>query len=338
MNVLVIGGTRFVGRLLVARLLARGDRVTVLHRGVTAHPFGDRVETLHADRRTDAFDAAIAGRTFDGVVDFAGYERADVARVLACMGERVGHYVFVSTGQVYLVRAEVPIPAREDDYDGALKPKPSGDDDEELGNWEYGVGKRSCEDAIVAATHVRSTRVRIPVVHGERDPERRLARYLDRLLEGEPVIVPDGGDRPLRHVYCTDVAQAITSMLGDRRVVGHALNFAQDETPTLMELLSKLRALVGSRSPLVPIDAARIAREGLSLREISPLSTRWMSFVDATRAKRELAFRPTPLDTYLGHIVAHELALDRPIREGVDRAARAKEIAIARSVKTDVAV
>ena len=53
MDVLVIGGNRFVGPLLVWRLLARGDRVTVLHRGSLGDSFGERVERLRGDRTTD---------------------------------------------------------------------------------------------------------------------------------------------------------------------------------------------------------------------------------------------------------------------------------------------
>ena len=337
MHVLVVGGTRFVGRLLVQRLVAREDRVTILHRGRTPHAFGDRVETLLADRGTEVFDRAVAGRRFDAVVDFAAYDRPDVERAMAALDGRMGHYVFVSTGQVYLVRAEVPVPAREEDYDGALKPRPV--DDDELGNWEYGVGKRACEDAIVAASsRIAATRVRIPVVHGERDPERRLARYLDRLADGGPVLVPDGGDRPMRHVYCADVASAVASLLGDARTFGNAYNFSQDETPTLRDVLASMRGMIGSTSPLVAVPSQTIVEAGLVLRDVSPLTARWMSQLDASRAKRELGFVPTSVERYLGHVVAHHLATASAAE--VDRDARAKEIALARaqSAQSNVAV
>src|ERR1041385_4114558 len=136
MNVLVIGGNRFMGRALVWRLLCGGHRVTVLNRGNLADPFGDRVERICADRSSDAFDAALAGRTFDRVVDFAGFTAADAQRTVRVLAGRVGHLVFISTGQVYLVREGCRVPSREEDYDGpvmASAPSPADHDD-----WLYG--------------------------------------------------------------------------------------------------------------------------------------------------------------------------------------------------------
>src|SRR5512138_1944641 len=102
MNVLVIGGSRFVGRLLVWRLLASGARVTVLNRGRILDPFGGRVERLLCDRTGPDFERLLAGRTFDAVVDLAAYTGDDGRRAASLLQGRTGHYVMISTGQVYL--------------------------------------------------------------------------------------------------------------------------------------------------------------------------------------------------------------------------------------------
>ncbi|HEV7502187.1 MAG TPA: NAD-dependent epimerase/dehydratase family protein, partial [Vicinamibacteria bacterium] len=90
MNVLVVGGNRFVGYDLVWRLLAGGHAVTVFNRGTIADPFGARVQRLHGDRTTDAFDRALDGRRFDAAVDFAGFAAVDVQRALRVLKGRVG--------------------------------------------------------------------------------------------------------------------------------------------------------------------------------------------------------------------------------------------------------
>src|SRR5882724_11332229 len=123
MNVLVIGGNRFMGLSLVWRLLCQSHRVTLLNRGNLPDPFGDRVERIRADRSTDAFDHALAGRTFDRVIDFAGFSADDASRAVRVLAGQVGHVVFISTGQVYLVREGCPWPAREEDYDGPTMPQ-----------------------------------------------------------------------------------------------------------------------------------------------------------------------------------------------------------------------
>src|SRR5947209_5125046 len=103
MHVLVIGGTRFVGYYLVWRLLAAGHRVTIFSRGILPNPFGARVEHLQGDRTGDACERLLAGRRFDATVDFAAFRGPDVARLVAALGEGLGHYVLISSGQVYLV-------------------------------------------------------------------------------------------------------------------------------------------------------------------------------------------------------------------------------------------
>src|ERR1700719_3922142 len=104
MHVLVLGGTGFVGPLLVHRLLARGDRVTLFNRGVTPDPFGARVDRLRGDRAAGDLGRCVAGGRFDAVVDFTAYTGDDARGAVEALGDRAGHYVFISTGQVYLVR------------------------------------------------------------------------------------------------------------------------------------------------------------------------------------------------------------------------------------------
>jgi nucleoside-diphosphate-sugar epimerase len=315
-HVLVIGGTRFVGRLLGWRLLAAGHAVTLLNRGSIPDPFGETVERLRGDRTGPDLERLLAGRRFDAVVDLAAYTGEDGRRAAALLRGRVGHYVLVSTGQVYLVREPCPRPAREEDYDGPVMGRP--EDPRDHADWQYGIGKRACEDALAEA-HARdgfpATRVRIPVVNGERDYLRRLESYLWRLLDGGPVILPDGGTQRVRHVYGGEVARFLAEVLGRRETFGRAYNVAQDETPTLAELVARVAALLGSRAELVGVPSERLRNAGLDPARLSPFSGRWTSFLDPARARSELGFVHEPLESYLGKIVASFLAHtpgDRP--------------------------
>ncbi len=333
MRVLVIGGNRFVGILLGWRLLARGDAVTLLNRGQLADPFEDRVERLRGDRTTNDLERLLSGRTFDAVVDLAAYSAEDARRAAEILRGRAGHYVLVSTGQVSLVRAGCPRPAREEDYDGPVLPRPA--DPRDLPEWEYGVGKRGAEDALAVA-HARdgfpATRVRIPMVNGERDYLRRIEGYLWRLLDGGPVILPDGGTHLLRHVYGGEVARFLAEILGRPETFGRAYNVAQQETPTLAALVGRLRDLLGSRAELVPVPSERLRAAGLEPAAVSPFSGRWMSFVDPSRVRAELGFVHEPVELYVPKIVASFLAHPPSTRpDGYGR--RADEIAIARGAR-----
>ena len=243
-------------------------------------------------------------------MDFAGFAAADVERAVRVLQGRVGHYVFISTGQVYLVREPRPASARETDYEGTvMREPPPGHPDH--GDWAYGVGKRGCEDALAAAfarDGFPSTRLRVPVINGERDHTRRLEGYLWRLLDGGPLLLPDGGTHRLRHVYGRDVSRAIAGLLGQRRTFGQAYNLCQEETPTLAELVEMLAGHLAAAPRLRAVPRADLEAAGLDPVRVSPFSGRWMSMLDPARAKEELGFRATPLPAYLGSIAASFLA------------------------------
>ena len=331
MNILIIGGTRFVGYQLAWRLIAGGHRLTLLNRGTTPDPFGARVERLVADRSTADFARVLAGREFDAAVDFACYTGGDADGAIAALGGRVGHYVMISTGQVYLVRTDAPRPAREVDYDGPTIPMP--DDPADRDAWTYGIEKRRAEDAFVAAGRDRgfpATRLRLPMVSGERDYYRRVESYLARLLDGGPVLVPDGGGHATRHVYAGAVARLIAAILGDARTFGRAYNLAQAETPTLVELLTLMANLLGAPARLAPIPAAALPAHGRTPLGISPFSGRWMSFLDPTLARTELGFVHEPPAVYLDKIIACYLN-HPPATPPPNYATRAVELRLARN-------
>jgi nucleoside-diphosphate-sugar epimerase len=308
-RVLVIGGTRFLGHELAWRLLAAGHDVTLFNRGTLPEAFGERVARLRGDRTTTDFERLLAGRDFEAAVDFAAYDGTDGRRAAEVLGGRVGHYVVISTGQVYLVREGCPRPAGEGDYDGPVMKEPALAYDK--GQWEYGVKKRALEDALALAwakSRFPSTRLRLPMVSGERDHFQRIERYLWRMLDGGPVLLPDGGLHTTRHVYAGSVAKAIVAMLGRAETFGEAYNLAQEETPTLRELLALLAQNIGAPLRLVDVPAERVRAAGLDPLLLSPFSGTWMSFLDPARANAELGFRHEPLASYLDKIVASFLA------------------------------
>jgi len=242
-------------------------------------------------------------------VDLAAYDGVDGRRAAEVLSGRVGHYVVISTGQVYLVREGCPRPAREGDYDGPVMPEPA--DAFDKGQWDYGVKKRALEGALAKAwgkSRFPATRVRIPMVNGERDHFRRLERYLWRMLDGGPVLLPDGGDRVTRHVYSGSVVKAILALLGRADTHGQAYNLAQDETPTLAELLTLVAERLGAPARLVDVPAEHVRAAGLDPLLLSPFSGTWMSFLDPARAREELGFRHEPLGSYLDKIVTTFLA------------------------------
>jgi nucleoside-diphosphate-sugar epimerase len=330
MQVLVIGGTRFVGYGLVWRLLLEGHRVTILTRGRTSDPFGNRVERLVADRTSTGFVEAVRGRHFHAAVDFLVYTGDEARGAVNALD--TDHYVMVSTGSVYLVRLNCPSPSRESDYEGPVMPEPPTPADEP--DWRYSVGKRAAEDVLLEAWEQKrfpSTRVRIPIVNGERDYSGRLESYLRRILDGGPLVLPDGGARRLRHVYSGAVAEAIMAMLGQQQVLGQAYNITQDEIPTLAEILHMVAEEMGAPLRIVAVSEELMRAAGLERDRVFPFTGHWTSILDPGKAKLELGFRHPPLRHYLGKIVASFMAAI-PEQPPAYYAQRAKELALAAEV------
>jgi 2'-hydroxyisoflavone reductase len=100
MDVLVLGGTSFVGRAIVAELLARGHAPTIFSRGVTNPGAFPDVPRRQGDRDTGDY-ASLEGGRWDAVVDVCGYYPWQVDQAMTGVGEGIGRYLFISTVSVF---------------------------------------------------------------------------------------------------------------------------------------------------------------------------------------------------------------------------------------------
>ena len=284
-----------------------GHSVTVLNRGVTPDTLPRDVERLRADR-TDpqALSMVLRQDDWNAVVDLACYTGPEAAAAVDLLGGRTGRYIFIGTGQVYLVRSEVQRPSRERDYAGPLLAEPAaGTRDHD--NWRYGMGKREAEDVLATAwsrSRFPYTSLRLPMVHSPRDHYGRIHNYLLRLLDGRPLLLPEGGDLSVQHVVADDVVGMICRLIETGDGVGDAFNLAQPDALAVEEALAVMAEAAGvplqiQRAPRVTLDA-----EGL-LPSCSPFSDLWMSALDASRATAQLGFRGTPMREYLPGLVEH---------------------------------
>lgn len=330
MDVLVIGGTRNVGHHLAVALSDLGHRVTTLNRGRTPDELGDRVDRLRADRTDPGQLARALGHlSFDACVDTIAMRGGDTRTAIGALDGRIGHYVHLSTGQVYLVRDGCPVPAREEDYEGPLIDPPPGDS-WESGEWRYGIEKRECEDELEEAWAGRrfpATRLRLPMIHGPRDHYGRIHGLVRRLLDGGPLLVPVEGGPRIRHVHQADVVAAILRLIETGAGKGSAYNLAQDDLWTLDDFLDRVAGLLGIEPDIVRVPRAELETAGL-FPACAPFANPWMSILDNRRAKEELGLGFAGFDEYLPELVAHfrDPFLEPPATYSGQRA---REIALA---------
>jgi len=333
MRALIIGGTRNLGPSIVKALLQDGYEISVFNRGQTPDDLPAQVRRLRGDRTVPAHLSAALGKdSFDLVVDTTMYTGTEASGAIAQFSSRVGRYIFLSTGQVYLVRTGVERPFREEQYEGPLMARPPKENTYDLDNWLYGIEKREVEDAMALAwknSKFPFTSLRLPMVNSERDHYDRLYGYFLRLNDGGPILVPEEPGPMLRHVYGEDVVQAIMRLAVNDVGRGEAYNIGQDEALSLDEFLRMLAEYMGRPLRLVRVPRASLDQEKL-LPHCSPFSGLWMSALDNTRSKRDLGMKYTPLEIYLKKLV--DLFGSSPARHIEGYAQRQKELKMAQTL------
>lgn len=195
MRILLLGGTSFFGKRLAERLLRSDHSVTLLTRGRTPDPFGDRVERLAADRADEAaLAAALRGRSYDLVYDQTCYDAAQARVLLSLLEGRAGRIVFTSSAYVYPEGAALL--CEEDFRPEEHRPGPPS----------YREGKRAAEGVFARQDRVPVLSVRFPIVLGHEDPTGRFRFHIERLLGGRPHYLPDAGS-PATHVRADEAAR-----------------------------------------------------------------------------------------------------------------------------------
>ena len=186
MRILVLGGTRFVGRAIADAALGRGDTVTLFNRGKSNPGLFPGVETVIGDRTVDL--ALLDGREFDVVMDVACYDPA-VARLSAeAFRGRTGRYVFVSSVSVYASQRTTEAQL-EDAPVAELKPDVPDYPD------NYGANKALCEQIVQDLYRERALVARPGLISGPNDPTDRFPYWPRRIARGGRVLAPgDPGD------------------------------------------------------------------------------------------------------------------------------------------------
>ena len=263
MNVLILGGTQFVGRHIAEAFLAAGHAVSVLTRGRTPDPLPASVERLRGDR--DAGAAGLdalggAGRAWDACVDVSGYTAAPVRASAERLRGRVGRYVFVSAVRVYGDPGRQHRPVRED---CPLLP-PAPEDVTEVDADTYGPLKVTCE-RIVRETYgdEGATILRPQVVAGPHDHIGQFTYWADRAARGGETLAPGDGTDHVQVIDARDVARFAVRAVEGR--LGGAFNLAGPRL-TWAEFL---RVLGATNLAWVPAEILRTA--GLTTSRDLPL-------------------------------------------------------------------
>jgi 2'-hydroxyisoflavone reductase len=241
MKLLIMGGTVFVGRHIVASAIARGHEVTLFHRGNHNPGLFPQAEELIGDRNGDL--AALEGRRFDAVIDSSGYTPAQVSAVAERLAGRLGRYVFISSISAYDAEGRRGLTEA-----GPLK-APADPGVSEVTPETYGPLKVAAEQALEARMPGRVLVVRPGLVAGPHDPTDRFTYWVDRIARGGEVLAPAPAEAPMQVIDARDLGDFTLHLLESGQT--GPFNAVGPATPlTFGEFLAAVQRVTGSDATL----------------------------------------------------------------------------------------
>jgi nucleoside-diphosphate-sugar epimerase len=253
-RILILGGTLFLGRVLVEEALNQGHDVTTFNRGRSGIDV-EGAEALRGDReQEDDLRRLSRGRAWDAVVDTSGFIPRVVRESARVLADHVDRYAFISSVSVY---EGWPVEPLTETSPVLVCPSDAGPDygyDDPRGYpTRYGFQKAGCEGAVRDFFGDRHFVLRPGVILGTYEYVGRLPWWLRRVALGGHVLAPGQPDKPIQPIDVRDVAGFVLASLHSG--VTGAYNLAAPRSQTTFEsCLNSSIAVTGSNAELVWID------------------------------------------------------------------------------------
>ncbi|MCA8960965.1 MAG: epimerase [Planctomycetes bacterium] len=281
MDVLIIGGTQFVGRALTDAALAAGHEVTLFHRGQTGADIFPDVPRVLGDR--DGEIERLDGR-WDVVIDTCGYVPRLVSSSVDHLSRRAERYVFVSTISVYADDVVPPV------VEASKLAAAEGDLGEVIDGRTYGPLKAQCE-RVVRDRCPDALIIRPGLIVGPWDPTDRFSYWPDRVRRGGRVLAPGAPERPIQIIDVRDLAEWTIAAIGAQ--CRGTYNLVGPESPLSMRVfLDACREVSGAEAEFAWIDDdALVAGDAKPMTEVpfwlpgSHPRSAWVFRIDAARAR-----------------------------------------------------
>ncbi len=271
MRILVMGGTRFIGVYLTQMLTQQGHDVVLFNRGNKPAPAN--VQQIQGDRTDGSqFKDKLAGESFDAIFDNNGRELSDTQPLVELLGDKVQHFVYVSSAGVY--RKSDQMPHVEGD---AVDPK------------SRHKGKFETEDYL-AAQGVPFTSIRPVYIYGPQNYNDLEAWFFDRIVRDRPIPIPGSGLHLTQFGHVQDLAAAMVAVLGNAQAIGQIYNISGDRAVSF-DGLAKACAVAAGKSEEVQIVHYDPKAFDFGKRKAFPMRAQHF-FTDIHKAKQELNWKP----------------------------------------------
>lgn len=334
MNLLILGGTRFVGRHLTEAALASGHTVTLFNRNRSDANTFSGLETLVGDRNNDV--SALRGRSWDAVIDTSAYTPTAARLTAELLQDAAPHYTFISTVSVY--KDFAPSGIDEGAPVGSLSDEDvqAAEASETIPPEAYGPLKARCEKVIENLFPDHALIVRPGLIVGPHDYTDRFTYWARRIGRagrdlGQEVLAPGDLESRVQFIDGRDLARWVVEAT-ERGVTGTFNATGPAEPLSMGRLLTTARVTLNPKVELVWVEDDFLLEQGLGPSDLYPWLPLenlpdWRGFyaIDSSRAIAEgLGFRP--LEATLRDTFAWDEARgDEPLKAGLD-AEREREL------------
>ncbi|MEZ4516895.1 MAG: epimerase [Chloroflexota bacterium] len=247
MDLLIIGGTRFLGRAIVDAALERGHTLTLFNRGQSNPGLYPDLEHIVGDR--DGGLEALDGRRWDAVIDTCGYVPRIVGASAKYLSPVIDHYTFISTMSVYADPSQVGI---NEDGELCVLDDPTTED---VTGGSYGGLKVLCEEAVTETMNGRALLVRSGLIVGPHDLSDRFSYWPYRVARGGDILAPGEPDAAVQFIDVRDIAGWVVEAT-EQRLTGPYNVTGPNEPLTMGQFLAECQAVVDAPSTLTWVDDA----------------------------------------------------------------------------------
>jgi nucleoside-diphosphate-sugar epimerase len=273
MRILIMGGTRFIGVYLTKILVERGHDVVLFNRGNKPAPV-EGVTQIHGDRQDgNQLKEKLAGESFEAIFDNNGRELSDTQPLVQMFGDRLQHFIYVSSAGVYLSSEQMP--HREGDpVDPHSRHK----------------GKHETE-TYLATSGIPFTSIRPTYIYGPGNYNDLEAWFFDRIVRNRPILIPGNGLHLTQFGHVQDLAEAMAAVLGNNQAIGQIYNVSGDRFVTFTGLAKLCAQATGKSAAELELIYYDPNKFNFGKRKAFPLRVQHF-FADVGKAIHELDWKP----------------------------------------------
>ena len=307
-NVLILGGTLFIGRCLVEKLIQDPEvSITLFNRGKTNKELFPDLARIVGDRETSEIEQ-ILSKDWDYIIDISCYYPNGLRELIPKLKGKVGRYIFVGTVSSYILEESPKAHITEDNTLIGCTAEEAVDTSMKT----YGKRKAECERILLAAEWLDKIILRPSIVYGKYDSTWRFYYWLYQINLDAEMILPNGGVDRHNYTYVDDLANVLIESMA---IENHSITYNVSTHPVMSfkELLDKTATVMSKNPKYVSVSSDILATEGIHPVKDVPL---WLNgtflLIDSSKLLRDFSVELIDFDTSLKQTVEYYQSLEWP--------------------------